>query len=142
MDKIDKKIINEIAQNLEIGDICYFNYKTNKVISIPDIDDDWDETEFEDLFKADLKKIKKQKKDLIKIEPLESYESFKIMEQFVEQITDQVYKSQLEDLLQRQKPFQNFKHSIEQSKFRQAWFDFRLAQFEKKVLKEIDLISN
>ena len=48
--------------------------------------------EFKETFRGDLDKIQKQQSDFIKFEVLENYESFKIMEQFVEQLPDQTLR--------------------------------------------------
>lgn len=138
MESSKSKIIKEIAQELDSGNDCYYNPKTDEIISIPNFSNFSDEDEFRDCFKADLKKVKKNKKVLIKIEALESYESFKIMEQFIEHITDVVFKTELEIILQNKKPFQNFKNSIDNSDFRQEWFDFKELELEKIVETQLN----
>ena len=47
------------------------------------------------------------------------------MELFVEQLSDQNLKSELENVLTKKKPFQNFKYKVDHSDFRQNWFDFK-----------------
>ena len=125
MDNSKSNIIKEIAQELDCGNDCYYNSKTNEIVTIPNCSQISDEEEFKELFRANLEKVNKRKADFIKIEVLESFESFKIMERFMEQVTDQNFQSKLENILQRKKPFQNFKHSIDNSNFRQKWFDFK-----------------
>ena len=50
-----------------------------------------------DVYKRqDLDKIKKQKADFIKFEVLKNFESFEIMERFVDQLNDEKFKSELE----------------------------------------------
>ncbi|MCL7765425.1 UPF0158 family protein [Polaribacter sp. Z014] len=139
MDKTKQQIIKEIAQDLDCGYECYYNFKTHEIIAIPDFSQVFDEEEFKEAFGETLKKVKQQKADFLKIEPLESFDSFKIMEHFVAQLTDQNFKLELEAVLQRKKPFQNFKHQIEQSNFRQDWFDFKQLELEKIVAKILSL---
>lgn len=86
-----------------------------------------------------FKKIKKQKVDLIKFEVLPSFESFKIMEQFTEQMSDKLLRAELENILANKKPFQNFKNKIDQSDFRQSWFDFKQKELEKRVEAELKI---
>jgi hypothetical protein len=133
MDNSKQSIIRDIAQELNCGNECYYNPKTNEIIAIPDFSQISDEEEFKEIFREDLEKIKQKKKDFIKIETLESYESFKIMERFIEQVNDQIFKLELQGTLLRKKPFQNFKHKIDQSDFRQSWFDFKQHELEKIV---------
>ena len=72
-------------------------------------------------------------KNKIVIEPLESHESFKIMEGFVEQVPDLSLRNKLINALNRRKPFANFKYLIDDSAYRQDWFDFRQAWLEEYV---------
>jgi len=39
----------------------------------------------------------------------------------------------LENILANKKPFQNFKHKVDHSDFRQSWFDFKHSELEKIV---------
>ncbi|QOW09583.1 hypothetical protein Q73A0000_03985 [Kaistella flava (ex Peng et al. 2021)] len=133
MENTKSKIINEIAQELDCGNECYYNPKTDEIIAIPNYSIIQDEEEFQELFHEDLEAIEKNRADLIEIDPLESSESFKIMELFVDQIADVQYKAKLEHILQERKPFQNFKNSIDNSDFRQEWFDFKKLEMEKIV---------
>jgi hypothetical protein len=133
MDNSKQNIIREIAQELDCGNDCYYNSKTNEIIAIPNLSQISDEDLFKEAFEEDLEKISQRKSDFIKIEVLESFESFKIMERFVEQLNHPDFKSELQDLLRNKKPFQNFKHKIDHSDFRQSWFDFKQAELEKTV---------
>jgi len=144
MVKPDKKIIKNIAGSLDCGEDCYYNGKTGELVTIPNFSQMIDEEEFQELFEEDIKKVTQQKKDFIKFEVLESFESFKIMESFVEVITESQFRLELEHRLQRKKPFQNFKYTVETSKYRTLWFDFKQKelekiveeQFQREILKE------
>ena len=138
MDNSKSNIITEIAQELDCGNDCYYNSKTNEIVSIPDFSQISDEEEFKELFRENLTKVNNEKKDFIKFEVLESFESFKIMELFVEQVTDQNFQSKMENILHRKNPFQNFKHSIDNSNFRQKWFDFKQNELEKIVKSQLN----
>ena len=140
MDKPDQNIINEIAQQLDCGNECYFNQKTKELICIPNADlmAMGDEEYYKEVFKDDLEKVKSQKKDLIKFEVLESFESYKIMEDFKNQINDNYFKEKLNEALNRRKPFQNFKYLIDNSDYREDWFEFKHKELEKIVLETIE----
>ncbi len=139
MENYKSKIIKEIAQELDCGNECYYDPKTEEIIAIPNFTNISDEEEFRELYKDALKTVKKNKKNLIKIDILENFESFKIMERFIDQITEPAYKLELENILQNNKPFQHFKYSIDHSTYRQEWFDFKHAELERIV--ENQLIS-
>jgi len=134
----NKNIIKEIAENLDCGFNCYYNPNTNEIVTIPNFSHISDEEEFKEIIQADLEKVNKQKADFVKFEVLESFDTFKIMERFVEQITDQQFKSELEDILQKKKPFQNFKYLIDNSDYRQKWFDFKQRELERIVENQLN----
>ena len=139
MDNIEQNIIKNIAQELDCGFDCYLNVKTNEVIAIPGISYISDLDDFEEAFEEDFTRMENNKTDFIKFDVLESFESFKIMELFVHQLTDQNLKAELGNILENKKPFQNFKNKIDQSHFRQDWFDFKQREIEKKVATELKI---
>jgi len=138
LDNSRKNIIKEIAQELDCGFDCYYNFQTNEIVTIPNFSHIADEDNFKEAFRADLEKVEKHQVDFIKIEVLQSFESFKIMEQFVEQLPDQKLQLELENILANKKPFQSFKYKIEHSDFRQNWFDFKQSELEKRVETELN----
>ena len=138
MENIKSNIIKEIAQELDCGNDCYYNTKTDEIIAIPNFSINSDDEAFMECFGADLKKVKKNKTDIIKIEVLESFESFKIMERFTDQISDSQFKTELENILRNKKPFQNFKNRIDNSDKRQNWFDFKQNELEKIVETQLN----
>ena len=138
MDNSKQNIIKEIAQEIDCGFDCYYNLKTLEIITIPNFGQMSYEDEFRDAFSTELGKIKKNKAEFIKIEVLESFESFKIMERFVSKIADKQFQAELENILERKKPFQNFKNRIENSGFRQNWFDFKRKELERIVESQLN----
>lgn len=127
-----KKLISEIAENLLIGFICFFNPKTLEVEFLPKklIEDP---KEYEMITGESYKNMELEHKSwekCIEIEPIESYDSFKVMEYFIDEIDDVYLQNKLRDALNKSKPFANFKNIVESSKFRQQWFDFRQKQLE------------
>lgn len=138
MDNHRQNIVTNIAQELDCGFNCYYNSKTDEIISIPDFSQFSDEEDFKEAFGVDLKKVEKQKADFIKFEVLESFESFKIMKRFVELLSDQKLQAELENILANKRPFQNFKHKIDHSDFRQEWFDHKQNELEKIVEDQLN----
>jgi hypothetical protein len=138
MESYKSKIIKEIAHELDCGFDCYYNPKTDEIMAIPNFRQISDEDEFRDAFGREQQKIAKSKTDFIKIEVLESFESFKIMERFTSQIADKHLQAELENILVRKKPFQNFKNRIDNSDSRQNWFDFKRSELERIVKNHLD----
>ena len=69
----------------------------------------------------------------VTVEPLKSYESFKIMEAFVDTVADKTLQNKLIDALNRRKPFAGFNSVVDNSDYRQKWFDFKQQQLEEYV---------
>ena len=65
MENSKSKIIKEIAQELYCGFDCYYNPKTDEIITIPNFGQISDEDEFREAFSAELKKVKKNKAEFI-----------------------------------------------------------------------------
>lgn len=138
MDNPKQNIVKNIAQELDCGFDCYYNSKTDEIIAIPNFSQFSDVEDFKEAFRDSLEKIGKYQSDFIKLEALESFESFKIMERFVEQVADEKLKAELENVLTNKKPFQNFKHKIDHSEYRQSWFEFKQSELEKIVEYQLD----
>lgn len=70
----------------------------------------------------------------ILIEPMPAYQSFEIMENFVEEKVSGSLKRRLLDALQRKHPFRNFKNVIEDYEdVRQLWHDYKEALLVEKA---------
>ena len=137
MDKIEQNRIKEIAQELDCGLECFYNFKTSEIIGIPNVSNFADEDDFKEAFQEDLNRIKKHPTDFIKFEALESFESFKIMELFVAQLSDKKLQSELTNVLEQRKPFQNFKSKIEHFDLEQNWYAFKQSELEKRITSEL-----
>lgn len=78
----------------------------------------------------------------VKIEGTRSFESFKIMGDFAEQISDEEFQKTLINALSNRKPFRSFKHEVESNgDYRQAWFDFKSKRFEEHVSQVLELAN-
>ncbi|MFC0879016.1 UPF0158 family protein [Saccharicrinis sp. FJH2] len=60
-------------------------------------------------------------------------EAFQIMKDFIEEIDNNSFKENLGEILVRKKPFANFKHIIENSEYREKWFNFKTLKHENYV---------
>ena len=125
MHSLTDEQIKEIAEQLDCGFRCFWNSQTNVFIFIPDLlkHPDIDESAWEE----ENNMLESDWGDFKEIESLSSKDSFKIMEDFVEQLSDKVpLKFQLINALNHKKPFRHFKFVIDNSReYRQAWFDFK-----------------
>ena len=126
--QIDEKyrlVVKEIAEYLSIGHIVFVNPKTFEIETIP-INLDSFMTDFE----FDYKKVE----DCVEIEPLESHESYEVMESFVANLPKGKEKEILSNAVSGYKPFANFNRLIHNSDERENWFKYRTCWFEKYVI--------
>lgn len=66
------------------------------------------------------------KHDLIRIEPVPSWQSFNIMENFAESCNEKK-RARLLSALNRPHPFSVFRHAVEESGLLQQWYEFKNA---------------
>ena len=136
--KPTEKQIEEIADYLDCGMRCYFNLKTGDIKILPNFDD-WlgaDEEPWQD----EIRKIDEAGGDCLEFEGFETHESFQIMIDFAERIEEPKLRDELIKILNRPKPFRNFKWQIDRSGvYRQQWFDFKKMRYVNWVKEQIDL---
>jgi hypothetical protein len=72
---------------------------------------------------------------------MESRESFKVMENFADNIPDSdPLKGQIFQALNRRSPFRNFKDIVESSDYRDEWFEYRGRRFLEHTSDQIEAI--
>ncbi len=131
-------IISEIAGELNCGNNCYLNPKTGELITIPDFLNSTFDTELEEVFQNDIEKVRANDDDFISFEVLKSFESYKIMRDFVEQLGDGYLKIHLTEILSKSRPFRHFKYAIDRSDFREDWFRFKDEAMKNIVRKRLE----
>jgi len=127
--------IREMAELLLCGQVCFlnihtgeFDYHPEEMDFFPDEDNPWQEV---------IDKIENNWDDYIQIEPMNSNQSYAVMESFVDQLEGNGFQKKLLTALNRPKPFRNFNYLIHESDFRQEWFDFRQERNIEWVRKQI-----
>ena len=141
-----KSIVNEIAQYIDMGMLCFLNPETDELDFIPQ------EIYYDANYDDDPEKVKKELIDLhgwevikfldwenpIGFEPLHSSESFRIMEKFAQQLSeDEPIRSRLFKALRNRKPFANFGRIIDDSDFREDWFEFKQQWLDNLVARDL-----
>ncbi len=122
--EVPKEILNEIADNLELGFKCYLSVNTLEIISFPD-PDQYSDME-NDVWKEEITKFRKGKKKFIEIEQMIPSDGFRVMADFVDSLPDNSTKIRLQNALEGRKPFANFKYQVNNSdEYREQWFTFR-----------------
>ena len=135
--EISDTILNDLAQNLEMGMQTYIHKDTLEIFAIPTPEMLLD---FEDYWKEDIKIFKKNKKKLIEIKPIPSHESYKLMEKFVELVDDKRIRGKLLTALGGRKPFAHFKNQVDYSgPYREMWFAFKNEQMMNWVRQQLKI---
>ena len=108
--KISQKQIGEIAESLECGEKVFINRETFEIRTIFDFTDSYGDTE---IFEEELEEIEREWTDYVVLSKMESWEAFKIMEAFINEIDDERLAENAVKILNRKSPFANFKYEIE-----------------------------
>ena len=137
--KTDKDIIQEMADSLLCGMLCFYDKAENSFIEYPKEAEDFYMQDEENPWQEVMDKAEENEGDYIVIEPMPSFEAFRIMEKFARQVDSIGFSAKLLDALDRKKPFRNFSDLVENDfDFRQQWFDFRLQENMEWVKKQIE----
>lgn len=137
LSKYPKELIKSIAEEIDMGMICFLNTDTLEVESV--LGESYNACDdFEDFYQEVYDKVDNWV-NVIRIEPPQSWQSFKIMEDFIETCIsdDDSVKKRLWNAISKRKLFQNFKFIIDDSQYRQCWFDFKQSKLEQLVLAEL-----
>lgn len=130
-----QEVISNIAQEIDMGMICYLNTDTMELDSVlGNSYDAYGSGDYDDMYKQVYDKVNTWEHSIC-IEPLQSWESFKIMECFIQEVipANNILKETLDKAISRRHPFRNFKFLIEGSSYRQDWFDFKQQQLEMHI---------
>jgi len=142
MKSLTKEQIKEIAEQLDCGFRCFWHKKNGEFVFVPDT------LKYPDMdidaWADEMEKLDHNYGDYREIAQLESSDSFEIMADFVETLSDSNrLKDKLIDALNKRKPFREFKFVIDHSgEFRQKWFDFKNMRMQEWVKKRFDEIFN
>lgn len=125
--------VRDIAQEFDLGNRCFWHTETGEFLFIPAdaIDGKCDP----ELFQDDIKKLRKNIKFYREIERMRSRDSFLLMEEFAEELTDNPkLQTRLFNALGQRKPFRGFKDIIDDSgDYREMWFNFKSQKLEDWV---------
>lgn len=135
--KPTEKQIKEIADNLECGMICYYHIKNGKIMAMPDFDEMYEIPD--EIWNEDIKEIENNEEYYFKFIKPDSHSSYRIMADFVNTVEDEELKDRLLDILDRPKPFRNFKWEVDNAgEYRYKWFKYRTMRYIQKVKDDIE----
>jgi len=138
--QIRPEMVKEIAGQLDMGFKCFYNIKTCELEVIPDEvrlpgydDEPWQES---------IDKVDQNPDDYLCFAGMDSSESFRLMENFINEIPVSRIQMRFEEVIQRKKPFQQFKYLLlDYPELRQQWFEFKEQGMIIFVQDQIDVLN-
>ncbi len=135
--KVNNILINEVAQNIQMGDLeVYLHKKSLEIITIlpEEIMDEMEDEMEDETWKEDFNKVNENPSDYIHFSKMNTREAFQIMEDFVEEVvSDKNMENIILHALSQSKPFRRFKDIVEVSNYREKWFAFQQSRYEDYV---------
>jgi hypothetical protein len=137
MKTLEPALIKEIAEQLDCGFRVYLHKETLELAFLPNLDN-YPDMDME-LWGKDLKRLENNIMEYFEVEPMTSTESFRVMEGFMESLTDKnPLKERLFHALYNKKPFSGFKFIIDNSgEYRQRWFTYRDEAYQEHVKRQL-----
>ena len=85
-----------------------------------------DESERDDMDSEYVEKMEEDPDRFVYIEPIPSYESYQVMESFIDSLPEGEAKNMLNKAISMRKPFRNFKDTLcDYPEIREKWFKFQ-----------------
>jgi CRP-like cAMP-binding protein len=138
---IPYELIKEIADELDAGMKCFYHLLSGQIKSYPDEDkghDGFDDEYWEDV----INEIEQSRQEYIAFEGMESFESFRLMENYIAGISDTAIQKRFEDAIAFKGPFQNFKQLLNQyPELHQQWFNYKKQQLVEWVQARLEVYN-
>jgi hypothetical protein len=136
--KISCETIKEIAERLDTGMKVFYHLPTGKLASYPD-ELKWGGEIDEEAWGDDIAKLDENFHEYVAFAAMESHESFGVMEDFIETIGEKNVREKFENIIQRKKPFQQFKYLLfDYPLLREQWFLYKDERYREFVQEQID----
>ncbi|MGI8599394.1 MAG: UPF0158 family protein [Chitinophagaceae bacterium] len=139
--KLPDEIIKEIAEQLDCGMKCFYNTRSGELVAYPDALRMSGEID-EEIWGDEIEKVEENFHEYFSFHGMESHESFGVMEDFISLIQDEKIKANFEEIIQRRKPFQQFKNLLlYHPELRQQWFVYKDARYKEYLLNQLALYN-
>ena len=136
---IPEETVREIAEMLDCGHICYLNPDTLETVFTlnPGSWEYYEESEDDIKIREQVDSWERR----ITLAPPESFESFKFMEGFIDELPEREssLRNKLVSALSHSHPFARFKAVIDSCPYRQEWFAYKQKCLEAYVRDEISV---
>jgi hypothetical protein len=129
--KLTAAQIRDMADYLEAGMKIFINCETLEYRWILD----WDDITYPEPWDEEMEKIDSEWNDFVVLEKMDSSEAFRVMEDFADEVEDKIFRDRLSMVLKMRSPFANFKHTVEASPLKEAWYAFKRKRYEAYTRK-------
>jgi hypothetical protein len=134
--EIKPETLNEIAQYLDIGMLCFYNKTSGELEYYPE---GLEHSGFEEDWADVVNKVEASRADYLQLEKMNSHEAFKVMESFTEGINHLPTHNKFVDAISRKKPFANFNSLISYyPDLREDWFAYKLQSYIEFVKNQVE----
>jgi hypothetical protein len=120
-DQLISEIADALQQNFEYGDAWFYVSPAKNEVGL------YMDGSMSDPVCPD------DEEEIVKIEPLNSHESFGCMEDFADQVEDERIQRILFRALQRRHPFSNFRYAVDDVNLLQDWYAFKDEWYKQKA---------
>ena len=129
-----EKIIKEIAEWLDTHHVVFLHQETQEILTYPVAENGFTDEEFDYIEQEVMEVINTDPGSYIRFDPLNSDESFEMMELFVETLKNaQLKAARLLDALASRKPFRNFRNAIQSEEIEDDWDAYKDAYLQMLV---------
>ncbi|OOQ57449.1 UPF0158 family protein [Mucilaginibacter pedocola] len=136
VEPLGEQALKEIAGELQMGMLCFYNKNTGEIVSYPNGVEDSDVF---DLWEDVAQKVNDNPGDYFEFDALDSHQSFKVMERFVHGIDHIPTHNKFIGVLSRKKPFANFNNLLHNyPELREQWFPFKDSNYLDYVKEQAD----
>ena len=139
MNQVPKETIQEIADQLGSGFRVFIHKETLELITYPNEDKS---ASFEpSTWKREIQTVHKEKNKYVEVQGMEPHDSFRVIEDFITTINDNLLQERLLNAVHQKRPFAHFKEQIDRSGvYRERWFAFRGQRMIEWVQEQLDQI--
>lgn len=135
--EITPQLLDDIAQELSIGNCCFLNIHTGEVATYPSVlkYDDTDSEFWQDV----LDQVNDTPQDYIEIEGMESWESFGVMEDFISVMVPAIHQNRFVDAISKKHPFRRFNELLHDfESLRNQWFEYKYQRYMTFVNEQLE----
>jgi hypothetical protein len=135
--EIKPEIIKRIADELDTGMVCYYHKITGELESYPDENRN---PGFDEEFWVEvMDKVAENRDDYLEFEPMNSHESFRVMENFIGQIDHVPTHNKFIDAISRKRPFAHFRDMLNYyPDLLQQWYLFKDEAYIEYVKEQLE----